>query len=94
MRRGKRSEKEKASDKQYRADHPELYSGIRRAKQLKTKEPGRGAKDRPCADCGNLYPFYVMDFDHAQASIRYSRSPRGSRVTTAPTAQPMMAELA
>lgn len=24
----------------------------------------RKAKDRPCADCGVRYPFYVMDFDH------------------------------
>jgi len=22
------------------------------------------AKDRPCADCGIEYPYYVMDFDH------------------------------
>jgi hypothetical protein len=22
------------------------------------------AKNRPCADCGNRYPHYVMDFDH------------------------------
>lgn len=21
-------------------------------------------KDKPCNDCGNLYPYYVMDFDH------------------------------
>ena len=24
----------------------------------------RQAKDRPCADCGHRYPYYVMDFDH------------------------------
>jgi hypothetical protein len=24
----------------------------------------RQAKARPCADCGVLYPYYVMDFDH------------------------------
>jgi hypothetical protein len=28
----------------------------------------REAKDRECADCGHRYPFYVMDFDHRQAS--------------------------
>jgi len=22
------------------------------------------AKNVPCADCGNRYPYYVMDFDH------------------------------
>lgn len=24
----------------------------------------RDAKDRPCQDCGQTYPYYVMDFDH------------------------------
>ena len=24
----------------------------------------REAKDRPCADCGVRYPYYVMQFDH------------------------------
>jgi hypothetical protein len=51
-------------DKKYRAEHPELYRGIRRAKQLKSKERVREFKDRPCSDCKQRYPFYVMDFDH------------------------------
>jgi hypothetical protein len=33
----------------------------------------REAKDRPCADCGTLYPRYVMDFDHRDtATKRYN----------------------
>lgn len=24
----------------------------------------RKAKEKPCADCGKSYPYYVMDFDH------------------------------
>jgi hypothetical protein len=24
----------------------------------------RAAKNRPCADCGTSYPYYVMEFDH------------------------------
>ncbi len=27
------------------------------------------AKSRPCADCGIVYPFYVMDFDHRDKKI-------------------------
>lgn len=26
----------------------------------------RAAKDRPCADCGREYPYWVMDFDHVR----------------------------
>ena len=27
-------------------------------------------KDRPCVDCGIKYPFYVMDLDHKQGTIK------------------------
>lgn len=33
----------------------------------------RGAKDRPCSDCGISYPTFVMDFDHRdQAQKRFN----------------------
>lgn len=28
----------------------------------------REAKSKPCADCGQIYPHYVMDFDHVRGS--------------------------
>lgn len=41
------------------------------------------AKDKPCADCGIQYPFYVMEFDHrdrAAKVIELARAHlRGSR---------------
>jgi len=30
----------------------------------------REAKGRPCADCGNQYPPYVMDFDHRDGETK------------------------
>lgn len=30
----------------------------------------RSAKDKPCADCGQSYPYYVMDFDHREGEIK------------------------
>lgn len=27
-------------------------------------------KDRPCADCSNRYPYFVMDFDHRDPSTK------------------------
>ena len=27
-------------------------------------------KNRPCQDCGKIYPCYVMDFDHKQGEIK------------------------
>jgi hypothetical protein len=32
----------------------------------KVREVVRGAKQRPCADCGQCYPYYVMDFDRRE----------------------------
>jgi hypothetical protein len=32
----------------------------------KRREFARKIKERPCADCGIQYPFYVMDFDHRE----------------------------
>lgn len=30
----------------------------------------REAKDVPCTDCGNKYPFYVMEFDHLPQFVK------------------------
>lgn len=37
-------------------------SGERRSKEK--RDIVLAAKSKPCADCGNTYPFYVMQFDH------------------------------
>lgn len=44
----------------------------------------RLAKSRPCADCGIQYPYYVMDFDHRDASTKsfmLSDVPRATRTS-------------
>jgi hypothetical protein len=49
------------------AEHPE-QSAKRAARQRKDRAAKRAflakLKDRPCKDCGNRFPHYVMDFDH------------------------------
>ncbi len=33
----------------------------------------RGVKtNRPCMDCGKVYPYYVMDFDHVRGEKQFS----------------------
>lgn len=34
------------------------------------RELTRQLKNRPCADCGISYPYYVMDFDHRENEIK------------------------
>jgi hypothetical protein len=36
----------------------------------KIKEILRAGKDKPCADCGERYPFYVMDYDHRDGETK------------------------
>lgn len=31
-------------------------------------------KDVPCADCGQRYPFFVMDFDHVRGEKKFNLS--------------------
>ena|SRR5258708_29140216 len=38
---------------------PSSYALKKQYREISTK-----AKDKPCADCGVKYPYYVMDFDH------------------------------
>lgn len=51
QRRHYKANKQKYLDKS--KDHKEKLVAIAKEK-----------KDVPCADCGNRYPFFVMDFDH------------------------------
>lgn len=34
------------------------------------RELTRQLKNRPCANCGQQYPYYVMDFDHRENEIK------------------------
>ena len=35
-------------------------------RQRAAREYAQKAKQKPCADCGIQYPYYVMDFDHRE----------------------------
>ena len=54
--------------RKYYTDNRERQSqlaNLRRIEYRKTrKEFIIQLKNRPCADCGKIYPHYVMDFDH------------------------------
>jgi hypothetical protein len=40
------------------------------AHQQQLRATIRAAKNRPCADCGQEYPPYVMDFDHREGETK------------------------
>lgn len=40
----------------------------------KTRQLVRESKNKPCADCGVKYPYYVMDFDHTRGEKAFELS--------------------
>lgn len=63
-----RSAKCKPCHRLYTRNHYANNKQYYKDKAVKNKnvvlEKIRTEKDKPCADCGNQYPYYVMDFDH------------------------------
>lgn len=55
--------KRKAQNQWYKSHAKEQYTRIKE-KRIETREWIRKQKNSPCVDCGNSYPYYVMDFDH------------------------------
>lgn len=45
-----------------------------RNRVLEIREIVKKAKDKPCADCGIKYPYYVMDLDHVRGVKKYALS--------------------
>lgn len=53
---------------EYYRKNREIYLERAKAQRLVGRGIVRNAKSVPCVDCGVQYPFYVMDFDHRDAS--------------------------
>ncbi len=50
--------------RQYYQRHPVYYAELQSQRVERNRRAIRQAKDVPCADCGQRFPHYVMDFDH------------------------------
>jgi hypothetical protein len=55
---------------EYKKEHYQknkaVYIASVRRRTMRLQNLLRTAKDKPCADCGIKYPYYVMDFDHVE----------------------------
>ncbi len=56
--------RQKAASRRYYEAHKEEYFARNLAKKKAIREWIQSQKNRPCMDCGQRYPHYVMDFDH------------------------------
>ena len=51
---------------EWRQRNPERHREQQRRAFEAKAEIVRILKSEPCTDCGNIYPFYVMEFDHVR----------------------------
>jgi hypothetical protein len=49
----------------YRANRDRVFQK-KNEKKARLRALVQQAKERPCADCGVEYPYFVMDFDHVE----------------------------
>ena len=54
-----------------------------RRRRLKTTHQVRLLKDRPCADCGGVFPPYVMHFDHREPGEKLDKVSSIKRIAKA-----------
>lgn len=70
--------KDPEDQKRYMRQHyeanKELYLAraveCNRRRRVKSRDFVRAAKAKPCTDCGAVYPYYVMQFDHLDPSTK------------------------
>lgn len=46
----------------------EIYRTRNKRLRLQYREEVKSLKEKPCADCGQIFPYYVMDFDHIEGN--------------------------
>lgn len=56
----------------YSERHPSRRRNLADSRRRERVPIIREAKDRPCADCGVQYPYYVMQFDHVRGEKRFN----------------------
>lgn len=57
-------EAQRARVRAHYAANPQYYKDKSEARRKAGQQIIREAKEKPCTDCGETYPYYVMQFDH------------------------------
>jgi hypothetical protein len=64
----KSSEAQRRALKKHYEANKDYYKTKARKRQRETEAFVSSLKDKPCADCGEKYPPWVMDFDHVSGN--------------------------
>lgn len=67
--------------KKYFKGHPESITESHRIRRKERRDHILSKKfNKPCSDCGKIYPWYVMDFDHARGKKKFLLSLASSKM--------------
>lgn len=68
--------------KAYYKKHPQSTIAWTKKRSLEIRTLIKLAKDKPCMDCDDKYPYYVMDFDHVRGKKKFNLSVAASKSTS------------
>lgn len=54
----------RAAKKRWYDNHRDVYAQRNTKNRRRRIDLVRELKDKPCADCGNRFPYFIMEFDH------------------------------
>jgi len=61
-----------ARNKEWQRNNPERYAESKKqANKRRTAEFQEYKEAHPCMDCGNYWPYYVMQFDHRPGEVKF-----------------------
>lgn len=67
--------------KKWYKKHPGSTARSHKTRQKFRRDYIKAKKEnKPCADCGQIYPWYVMDFDHVRGEKKFNLSIVGSMI--------------
>jgi hypothetical protein len=67
---GRDPQKQRAAKKRWYDNHTEVYRDRNARRRAERIAVTRERKNRPCIDCGKLYPYFVMEFDHRDGETK------------------------
>lgn len=56
----------------YYREHMDYFKAHRQRSVAEVSELLRATREQPCADCGQQYPWYVMEFDHVRGEKKFN----------------------
>ena len=68
--RGRDSQRQRAAKKRWYDKNRDVYRQRNIKRRLEAVMLLRKLKEQPCTDCGRMFPYFAMDFDHRPGEVK------------------------